>query len=81
MEYIDGIEIKDKIKSGPISIDEIIDISIQIADGLDAAHKTGIVHRDIKSSNIMITEAGKVKIMDFGLAPHICLRNKLKEKK
>ncbi|MCH6574986.1 MAG: serine/threonine protein kinase, partial [Bacteroidetes bacterium] len=68
MEYIDGIELKDKIKSGPISTDEVINIANQIAEGLDVAHKKGIIHRDIKSSNIMITKDGKVKIMDFGLA-------------
>ncbi len=68
MEYIDGIEIKDKIKSGPISTEEAISIATQIAEGLDAAHRNGIIHRDIKSSNIMITKDGKVKIMDFGLA-------------
>ena len=68
MEYVDGKELKDKIKSGPISTDELINITNQIADGLEAAHKKGIIHRDIKSSNIMITKDGKVKIMDFGLA-------------
>ncbi|MEJ2194496.1 MAG: serine/threonine-protein kinase, partial [Ignavibacteriaceae bacterium] len=68
MEYIDGIELKDKIKSGSIPTNEAINIAIQIAEGLGAAHKNGIVHRDIKSQNIMITNDGKVKIMDFGLA-------------
>jgi len=68
MEYIDGNELKDKINSGSISTDEAINIATQIAEGLDAAHKKGIIHRDIKSSNIMITKGGKVKIMDFGLA-------------
>ena len=68
MEYIDGIELKDKIKSGSIPTNEAINIAIQIAEGLEAAHKNGIVHRDIKSQNIMITNDGKVKIMDFGLA-------------
>ncbi len=68
MEFIDGIELKDKIKSGPIPTKETINIAIQIAEGLEAAHKKGIVHRDIKSQNIMITNDGKVKIMDFGLA-------------
>jgi non-specific serine/threonine protein kinase len=68
MEFIDGIELKDKIKSGEISTDEAISMAMQITDGLDAAHKKEIVHRDIKSSNIMITNNGKVKIMDFGLA-------------
>jgi len=68
MEYIDGIELKDKIKSGPIPFNESINIAAQIAEGLEAAHNKGIVHRDIKSQNIMITNDGKVKIMDFGLA-------------
>jgi len=68
MEYIDGEELKDKIKPGPIPMDEAINIAIQIAEGLEAAHKKGIVHRDIKSQNIMITNDGKAKIMDFGLA-------------
>ncbi len=68
MEFIDGIELKDKIKTTPIPTDEAINIAIQIAEGLEAAHKKRIVHRDIKSQNIMITNDGKVKIMDFGLA-------------
>jgi len=68
MEFIDGIELKDKIKAGPVSINEATNIAIQIAEGLTAAHKKGIIHRDIKSQNIMITDEGKVKIMDFGLA-------------
>jgi len=68
MEFIDGIELKDKIKLGPISTEETINIAIQIAKGLEAAHKKGIIHRDIKSQNVMIAEEGKVKVTDFGLA-------------
>ncbi len=79
MEYIDGQELKEKINphisplnkggiKGGLPVEEVIDIANQIAEGLEAAHKKGIVHRDIKSSNIMITKDGKVKIMDFGLA-------------
>jgi TolB-like protein/Tfp pilus assembly protein PilF/predicted Ser/Thr protein kinase len=68
MEYIDGIELKDKVKSGLMSTDDVIKISGQIAEGLESAHNKGIIHRDIKSQNIMITSDGKVKIMDFGLA-------------
>ena len=68
MEFIDGIELKEKIKIGPVSAKKAINIATQIAEGLSAAHKKGIVHRDIKSQNIMITDDGKVKIMDFGLA-------------
>jgi serine/threonine protein kinase/tetratricopeptide (TPR) repeat protein len=68
MEFIDGKELKEKIKSGPVEINEAVKIISQIAEGLKAAHKKGIVHRDIKSSNIMINNEGAVKIMDFGLA-------------
>ncbi len=71
MEYIEGKELKDMVKPGhapSLQIVEVINIAIQIAEGLEAAHKKGIIHRDIKSQNIMITNEGKVKIMDFGLA-------------
>jgi serine/threonine protein kinase/tetratricopeptide (TPR) repeat protein len=68
MEYIDGQELKEKIQSGPLPLDKAIDIAIRIGEGLQAAHEKDIVHRDIKSSNIMMTEKGQVKIMDFGLA-------------
>ena len=79
MEFIDGQDLKkriylskssadnDEIKDG-LPTEEAIDIATQIAEGLEAAHKKGIVHRDIKSQNIMITNDGKAKIMDFGLA-------------
>lgn len=68
MEFIDGMELKEKIKSGPLSFDETLNVAIQIAKGLSSAHKKGIVHRDIKSANIMIAKDGNAKIMDFGLA-------------
>ena len=68
MEYINGIELKDKISKAKPTIEESINIIEQIAQGLGAAHQKGITHRDIKNSNIMITPTGQVKIMDFGLA-------------
>jgi eukaryotic-like serine/threonine-protein kinase len=68
MGYIDGPEVSAKIKERPLKLDETFDIAIQAAEGLRAAHQKGIVHRDIKSSNLMLTSAGQVKIMDFGLA-------------
>jgi eukaryotic-like serine/threonine-protein kinase len=68
MEYIEGKELKYRIQSAPLPVDEAVRIGRQIVEGLQAAHSKGIVHRDIKSSNIMLTGNGNVKIMDFGLA-------------
>jgi serine/threonine protein kinase/tetratricopeptide (TPR) repeat protein len=68
MSCFEGQTLKEKIESGPLKIDKALKIVIQAADGLQAANEKGIVHRDIKSANIMITEKGQVKIMDFGLA-------------
>jgi tetratricopeptide (TPR) repeat protein/predicted Ser/Thr protein kinase len=68
MEHIEGRSLKAIISEETLSIDDIVNIGLQIASGLDAAHKKGVVHRDIKSDNIMVTEDGVVKIMDFGLA-------------
>ena len=68
MAYYDGQTLKEKIKKGLLTIDEVIDIAVQIAQGLAKAHKHGIIHRDIKPGNIMITHEGMVKILDFGLA-------------
>src|SRR5437867_12564329 len=66
MEYVDGQTLREK--QGTISFKQAIDIGIQIADGLAAAHEKGIVHRDIKPENIMIRKDGIAQIMDFGLA-------------
>lgn len=68
MEYVDGKTLKQLIETETISLKKIIDIAIQIGEGLLAAHEKQIVHRDIKSDNIKVTPKGQVKIMDFGLA-------------
>ena len=68
MECYEGESLKDKIKKGPMTFEEVLDITTQIAKGLEKAHAKKIVHRDIKPANILITEDGVVKIVDFGLA-------------
>jgi len=69
MEFIDGKELRDIVgATGPVAPTDAIEYATQIASGLQAAHAKGVTHRDIKSSNIMVTESGQVKIMDFGLA-------------
>jgi serine/threonine protein kinase len=68
MSYIEGQSLKDKLKDDPMDIDEAKVIALQVAEGLKEAHEKGIVHRDIKSANIMLTEKGQAKITDFGLA-------------
>jgi serine/threonine protein kinase/Tfp pilus assembly protein PilF len=74
MELLEGQTLKQRISTKPIEISEILDVGIQIADGLDAAHAKGIVHRDIKPANIFLVNRGPTKILDFGLAK---LTNKL----
>jgi TolB-like protein/Flp pilus assembly protein TadD len=68
MELLDGITLRRRLSGAPLPLDTLLDFAAQAADALDAAHSAGIVHRDIKSANIFVTERGQVKILDFGLA-------------
>jgi serine/threonine protein kinase/tetratricopeptide (TPR) repeat protein len=68
MEYVDGELLSTRVAKGPLPLREVVEIGLQVADALDEAHSRGIVHRDIKSANLMRTERGLVKVLDFGLA-------------
>jgi TolB-like protein/Tfp pilus assembly protein PilF len=68
MAYVEGRSLKKRIEAGPLELEEALKIATQIAEGLQEAHRNGIVHRDIKSANVMVTERGQAKVMDFGLA-------------
>lgn len=68
MELVPGVPLKDLLKNGPLSVDQTIDIGIQVAKALEAAHAAGVIHRDIKSQNIIVGPTGAAKLVDFGIA-------------
>ena len=68
MGYYEGETLKQRIERGPLPIDEALDIAMQMARGLSKAHAAGIIHRDVKPANVILTADGLVKIVDFGIA-------------
>ncbi len=68
MELLEGETLESMVQAGPLAIERLLDIAIQVADALDAAHAVGIIHRDVKSANILLTGRGDAKVLDFGVA-------------
>ena len=71
MELLKGATLRDLLARGPLTIRQVVDMAIQVADALDAVHAQGILHRDIKPANLFLTDRGQVKILDFGLAKQL----------
>src|SRR5262245_15674996 len=68
MELVGGQTLVQRLRHGPIPIDEALQIAVQIAEALECAHEKGIIHRDLKTANVKVTADEKVKVLDFGLA-------------
>ena len=69
MEYVDGESLAQRLTKGPLPIEQLLKVGREIADALDKAHRSGVIHRDLKPGNIMLTKTG-AKLLDFGLARH-----------
>ena len=74
LELVEGETLADRIKSGPIPVEESLKLALQIAEALEAAHEKGVIHRDLKPANIKVTPDGKVKVLDFRTGEGICRR-------
>ncbi len=68
MEYVEGVLISERLRQGPLSLSEATDLAMQVADALEEAHSYGLVYRDIKGANVIVTARGLAKVLDFGLA-------------
>ena len=76
MEFVEGELLSTRIAQGPLPVREAIDVGLQVADALDEAHSRGIIHRDIKSANLIRTDRGLVKVLDFGLAKFLATKGR-----
>ena len=68
LEFVDGETLEAHLRRGPLPLAEVLDVARQVAAGVEAAHEAGVVHRDLKPGNVMLTASGGVKVLDFGLA-------------
>lgn len=80
MEYVQGVTVQEKLRGGPLPLPDLLNVGIEICEAVEAAHNKQIIHRDLKTANIMLTTDGHVKVMDFGLARQVALEEGLESK-